>query len=129
MSRRFKFPGVTKLTRFPPYVFGTAGTATLVHKVEHAEIHWSDIDGKIQNKPLIVSAKTVCGYSFLIEHHRSKRKRAEFCVLPNPDAVLCGRCHGTGVTFKERNKGPNGITIREAHQRLGCISEGTLTAA
>ena len=114
--------GVTQLKRFPPYVYSLLG-GMLVHKVESVEARWYKPQmnhlERLSSPALIIRA--VCGQVFYAGQG-CRRERSRSCALPRPDAVLCGRCHGTGPVFG-RGLAERAVTRREAKQRLGCIVE------
>lgn len=117
--------GVTVATSHPPYVFGVKNGSALVHKIAKVELHWYAIVGPNGgqlvrvNKPLMI-ATIVCGGSRFLTATRSRT-----CMVPAPDALLCGRCHGEPASF-----GPDGTARRlgisriEAGVKLGCVVNG-----
>ena len=109
--------GILKAKKFLPYVHSTTGNATLIHKVDRVEIRW--YQGyysymKRLDKPVII-AQTVCGCSRFIS---SVSHPAKMCKIPDPHAVLCGRCHGELPTFSRQRIVR--IKKRWAHDHLGC---------
>jgi hypothetical protein len=121
-DRRF---GITEAKKYPPYVFGIRGVSCLVHKVLCVELHWWRCGGSrgeflVKLKRPVMIAQTNCQ-----QHFRLDPDIARTCRVPNPDALLCGRCHGEGATFGKR--GPSkkeGLTRQEAHVKLGCVVQG-----
>lgn len=115
--------GVTHAKRFPPYVFSTVGNACLVHKVARVELRWwtPGRGGRCLLKRVHprMYAETVCGQTKYF-----RKGRTQTCTVPDPDAVLCGRCHGEPATFgRDGLAAALGFTRREAHDRLGCLPE------
>jgi hypothetical protein len=49
---------------------------------------------------------------------RERPLSGKMCIVPDPEAVLCGRCHGEWPTFSARRKAR--IKKRWAHDHLGC---------
>lgn len=115
--------GITKAKRTPKYVYSLSHQAMLIHKVAYAENYWYVPMGDHLlrlDTPKII-ARTVCNQSFFIHLPRDHRKfRASFCEVPNPEAVLCGGCHGEVATFGKHGNPP--CTKELAKVRLGCIS-------
>lgn len=116
--------GVTEAKSFPPYVFGIRGLSCLVHKILHVRMHWYRVGGGgsklVRMKRPVLIATTNCQQSWRLEPTSSRT-----CYIPNPDALVCGRCHGEGATFGKR--GPSrkrGLTRQEAHVKLGCVVKG-----
>lgn len=117
-DRRF---GVVRAKKHPPYVFSVNANAVLVHKVAYVDMWWWKVDrGGNQLRKLsrpVLIATSVCNYSFRLSGHKNRT-----CLIPSPDAVLCGRCHGEPASF-----GPNGRATKakikkpEAHVKLGCV--------
>lgn len=106
--------GLTYLKKFPPYVYGTAGNACLVHKVLRVECRWYDpeYDHLVRRDTPRMSIVTMCQQSFYLSGGSVS------CMLPKSDAVLCGRCHGTGPNFRR------GLWSHErlaARGKLGCV--------
>lgn len=119
--------GKTYLKRFPPYVYSLLG-GMLVHRVLRVEAQWyraatikepGDALERLQSPRLTIEA--VCGYSFYAGPHL-KQERARACSVPKPDAVLCGRCVGTGPVF---GRGLAELAVRrsEARRLVGCLVE------
>lgn len=116
--------GKTYAKKHPPYVFGIRGVSCLVHKILRVEMHWYRCGGRgdflVKMKRPVMIAITTCQQSFRLTPTVSRT-----CILPNPDALLCGRCHGEGATFGK--SGPSkkeGITRQVAHVKLGCVVKG-----
>ena len=119
-----RFDVFRRATRFPPYVFATSKNAALVHKVAGVKFrHWV-LDHGGHNllytaKPPAI-AETVCNCSFFLE-----AKRTRTCVVPKPDAILCGACHGDVRPFGKHGWARAvGLTRAEANVKLGCIVNG-----
>lgn len=113
--------GVTHLKQFPPYVYSLLG-GMLVHKVEAVQARWYKPQyGHLERlESPILTIVAACGQLFYAGHGRAERSRA--CVLPKPDAVLCGRCQGTGAVFG-RGLAERAVTRRDAKRRIGCVME------
>jgi hypothetical protein len=116
--------GVGTSKRHPAYVYSINGNACLMHKVRDVTIHWyALIDGghrmgRLKQPAMIANA--VCGMSFALDP-----KRTRTCAVPEPDSVLCGRCHGEPPTFGKHGAGTKaGLKRAEAHVKLGCIVAG-----
>ena len=114
--------GMTLAKKFPPYVFSVGMNAGLVHKVVRVELHWwvpirsGHQLGRL-NRPRMI-AHLACGeFRFL------KAKYTRTCLIPNPEALLCGRCHGEPATFGKHGKA-RGMPRSEAHVKLGCVVQG-----
>jgi hypothetical protein len=110
--------------KYPPYVFSTRGVSCLVHKIAWVELHWWRVAGGgeklVKLKRPVMIAQTVCSMSFRLQGDRSRT-----CLLPNPDALLCGRCHGDVATFGKDGPATKAGTKRsEAHVKLGCVVQG-----
>lgn len=117
--------GRTFAKTFPPYVFSRRGA--LLHKLVEVELHWyqpvSNAPNARLEKPKALG-RTACGMTFFLAYGGDTKKRAhgQTCVLPKPDAVLCGRCNGDQPTFR---RGPNrtpAVTWRDAKAKLGCVA-------
>lgn len=110
--------GKTRSRKHPPYVFSIRGASALVHKIAYVEMHWWKIanhrDGVIRVRRPLMYAQTMCGMGF-----RLAGKASRTCYVPNPEALLCGRCHGQLPTLSKRS----GIKVnrKEAHVKLGCV--------
>lgn len=117
---------VTFAKRFPPYVFSVSKNGCLVHKIALVELRWYDYyyDVLIKCQRPHMIARTVCGVTRFLE-----AKRSRTCLIPAPEAVLCGVCHGDGPTFGAR-KIPDQSARRTARKwasvRLGCAVQGYL---
>lgn len=116
--------GITLAKRHPPYVFSIRGPARLVHKVAYVELHWWRIAGRgeklVKMKRPVLIAHTPCGFST-----RLKAQNARTCHVPNPDAMLCGRCHGESASFGKHGAATKaGVKRTEAHVKLGCVVAG-----
>jgi hypothetical protein len=100
-----------------PYVHSTTANSCLIHKVECAEIRWYEpcygFLQRLQHPQLL--ARTVCGRSVFLTNGK---KSGKMCIVPDPNAVLCGRCHGELPTFSKRRK--DRILRKWAHDHLGC---------
>lgn len=112
--------GKTRLRRFAPYIYSVLG-GMLVHKTQEAECVWYSPKGDhlVRLNSPEINVKTVCGMTFLMGR---SQKRAEACKIPRKDAVLCGRCHGTGAVFGKGLREKE-ITRAEAKRRIGCVME------
>lgn len=118
--------GVTQAKSFPPYVFSIGRGAALVHKIARVDLHWyaaSSSDGGqrlLKRRHPRMLAQTVCGATRFLGGARSRT-----CRIPEPDALLCGRCHGEPATFgKDGAATKAGIRRREAGVKLGCVVAG-----
>lgn len=116
--------GVTKTRRHPAYVYSINGNGCLMHKVYEVEIQWYALlgngsrMGRLKQPAMI--AQTVCGMSKALTPDRSRT-----CAVPEPDAVLCGRCHGDVATFGKNGAATKaGMKRAEAHVKLGCVVNG-----
>lgn len=121
VSREF---GVTKARRHPAYVYAINRNAALMHRVAEVRLHWhAYIHGgstlaRLKQPAMI--AETVCGYAFPLDP-----KRTRTCAVPEPEALLCGRCHGEPATFGKHGAGTkSGIKRAQAHVKLGCVVAG-----
>jgi hypothetical protein len=117
--------GVTLAKRYPPYVFSIRGVSCLVHKVARVELQWYRV-GKsggsclVRMKRPVQIAHTVCGFTTWLMGDTSRT-----CHIPNPDAVLCGRCHGELPSFGKHGAATKaGLKRQVAHVRLGCVVKG-----
>lgn len=118
--------GITEAKKYPPYVFGIRGVSCLVHKILRVELHWWRVarggEKLVKLKRPVMIAQTMCAQSFRLEGQISRT-----CHVPNPDALLCGRCHGEGATFPKSHHArarKSGLTRQEAHVKLGCVVKG-----
>lgn len=116
--------GITRAKKHAPYVFSIRGLSCLVHKVAYVEIRWFNYGPGghtlIRTDTPKMIANTVCGYHFFLE-----AKRSRTCQIPDPAAVLCGRCHGEVATFgKDGPAQQAGISKQAAHIALGCAVKG-----
>jgi hypothetical protein len=122
--------GITKVAKFPKYVYSTAGNAMLVHKVASVDAYWYEEDYgrllRLETPKLI--ARTACNMSCFIHLPRNNRKfKAVMCEIPKPDAVLCGACHGEPRPFGKHGKPP--CTKEMAKIRLGCLQRASKAVA
>lgn len=99
--------------RFLPYVHSTGPNAMLIHKVAAVKLCFE------ASKTTII-AETNCGMSKILAHRylSSRHTPAKMCEIPDPNAVLCGVCHGELPTFSKRRK--EQIKKRWAKDHLGC---------
>ena len=114
--------GKTYLKTFPPYVYSLLG-GMLVHKTLRVEANWyaphfGDME-RLASPRLVF--ETVCGMNFY-GGIGDRAKRSQACKVPALNAVLCGRCHGTGPTFG-RGLAELKVTRYEARKRIGCVVE------
>ena len=116
--------GVTTTKRHPAYVYSINKNACLMHKVRDVEIQWYALlgnggrMGRLKQPAMI--AHTVCGCSRALLPEKTRT-----CHIPEPDAVLCGRCHGEPATFGKHGAGTKaGVKRAEASVKLGCIVNG-----
>jgi hypothetical protein len=112
--------GITKAKSFPPYVYSANKMGMLIHRVAAVEVHWWEpCDGGERlvrrHRPSMI-AITVCG-----QHKFLKPGRAHACILPRPDAVLCGKCHGQAATFRGHEE--HEVSKQYARDHLGCMVE------
>jgi len=109
--------GKMRAKKFLPYVHSTTHNACLIHKVAYVTLHWYQghysYMRRLEN-PIII-AETVCGCSRFVNNGE---KSAKMCEIPDPKAVLCGRCFGELPTFSKRRKVR--IKKRWAKDHLGC---------
>ncbi len=110
-------------TKFPPFVFGIRGNSCLVHKVKGVRLYWWRIAGMhllVKMKRPTMIAECVCNQSFRLDP-----EIARTCRVPNPDAILCGRCHGEPAPFGERGHAKlAGVKMQDAKVKLGCVVQG-----
>ena len=103
--------------KHPKYVFGVGGNNALVHKIRCVRLRWWTVGPsghylvRLQSPRMF--AECICGATKFIDSPRAK-----VCEMPAPDAVLCGRCMGTGTNFPRGRE--HDIPIREARVRLWC---------
>ena len=98
--------------KFLPYVHSVGPNAMLIHKVANVKIDFGG--GKTS-----IIAETVCGMSKSITHrYGNGRIKSKMCEIPDPNAVLCGACHGELPTFSKKRK--IRIKKRWAKDHLGC---------
>jgi hypothetical protein len=115
--------GVSTTRRHPAYVYAINKNAHLMHRIAGVTIHWYAIVtmnklGRLKQPAMI--AKTMCGYHFPLTADRTRT-----CTVPEPDAVLCGRCHGEPATFGKHGRGTKeGWDKRAARVKLGCEVAG-----
>lgn len=113
--------GVSKARSGPAYVFSINKSAGLMHKVDGVTIQWYAIVnittlGRLKRPAMI--AHTICGMNFPLEADRTRT-----CRIPEPGAILCGRCHGEPASFGKRGA-HRGMKRSEAHVKLACIENG-----
>jgi hypothetical protein len=117
--------GVTRAKSHPPFVFGIRGVSCLVHRVAYVDLHWWRIGGPggsslVKLKKPLAIATCVCA-----QHFRLESDICRTCRLPDPKALLCGRCHGEIPPFGRHGAATKaGITRQEAHVKLGCAVQG-----
>lgn len=121
--------GVTRAKRFPPYVFSVSVNSCLIHKIAYVEMHWYEVirggHALARRRKPFVFATTVCGQSKRLSVGSRGAQPARTCLLPDPDAVLCGRCHGEAATFGKEGAGTKaGLSRQEAWTKLGCVVKG-----
>jgi len=116
--------GLTKAKKHPKYVHSKQGM--LMHLIADIDLSWwsAQFDHLVRRKKPRMIIRTVCGHTFFVTKgaYKGERKVSEMCNLPKPNAVLCGRCHGTGAIWGKNKKAE--ITKQEARARLGCVIEG-----
>lgn len=116
--------GITEAKSFPPFVFSTRGTSCLIHGIQGVELHWyriGDRGGTLvkQKRPMMI-ARTHCSQFFRLEGNHTRT-----CKLPDPKALICGRCNGETATFGRHGWATKaGIKRSEAHVKLGCVVKG-----
>lgn len=114
--------GKTRLKKFAPYIYSRLG-GMLVHKVLYVDAQWyKPINGgsDLQRLPSPrLTYVTNCGQWFYGGVDRPKR--AQTCRIPQEQAVLCGRCDGTGPVFG-RGLHERMVTRADARKRLGCVA-------
>jgi hypothetical protein len=117
--------GVTTTRRHPAYVYSINRNAALMHKIRDVEIQWYALLGSSGShlgrlKQPAMIAHTVCGMSKALLPEKTRT-----CKVPEPDSVLCGRCHGEPATFGKHGAGTKaGLKRSEAYVKLGCIEAG-----
>jgi hypothetical protein len=113
--------GVTRAKRHPKYVYGNA-QGLLMHEIAYVEFRWYEVGpgghSLIRLAHPKISVTTRCGQVFFYRCQNGKPK-STMCEMPNPGAVLCGRCQGKGPVFGKNGSG--GVTKSAAKVRLGCI--------
>jgi hypothetical protein len=108
---------VTKAKRFKPYVHSVSRNACLIHKVADVDVVWYSGHYSYMRRleqPRVI-AHTVCGRSIFLSNGKRSGK---MCEVPDPNAVLCGVCHGELPTFSKRRK--TAIKRQWAKDHLGC---------
>jgi hypothetical protein len=117
--------GVTTARRHPAYVYSINRNACLMHKVRDVELQWYALLGSSGSKmgrlkqPAMI-AHTVCGMSKALVPEKTRT-----CAVPQPDSILCGRCHGEPATFGKHGAGTKaGLTRAKAYVTLGCEVAG-----
>lgn len=112
--------GVTRAKRHPKYVYGNV-FGCLVHEIAYVEFRWYDVGpgghSLIRRAHPKISITTRCQQVFLLRNSNG-RPRSTMCEIPNPDAVLCGRCQSKGPIFGKNGSG--NTTKSAAKVRLGC---------
>jgi hypothetical protein len=108
---------VKRVKKHLPYAHGKFGSSFLIHKVAYVTATWYEgrysYMRRLENPKLI--AHCICGrFIFLTNGKRS----GKMCSLPDPNAVLCGTCHGQLPTFSKRRI--LRIKKRWAKDHLGC---------
>ncbi len=118
--------GTTKVVRFAPYVHSRIGQGYLIHKTAQVEIKWysGHYDWMQRLEKPNVIARTVCGQSVFLNNGK---KSGQVCEIPDPNAVLCGRCHGELPTFSKARK--ERIAKRWAKDHLGCTGQDQVISA
>jgi hypothetical protein len=116
--------GITQAKHFPKYVYSANKMGLLIHKIAVVELHWwTPIRGGQAlarlDKPRMI-ATTVCNQIKFL-----KPGRAHTCMIPEPNAVLCGRCHGEAPTFGRNRK--QVISKEYARDHLGCVAMEVLS--
>jgi hypothetical protein len=111
--------GITQAKHFPKYVYSANKMGLLIHKIAKVDLHWWEpIDQGERlarlDKPRMI-ATTVCGQNKFLSPGR-----AHTCAVPDPRAVLCGKCHGQPATFA-KNRVPK-VTKEYARDHLGCMA-------
>jgi len=112
--------GVTRAKRHPKYVYSNI-FGCLVHEITYVEFRWYNVgsggSSLVRRAHPRISITTNCGQVFFY-WSQNGRPKSTMCELPNPDAVLCGRCQGKGPVFGKRGSGD--VTKSAAKVRLGC---------
>jgi hypothetical protein len=98
-----------------PYIHSTSRNACLIHKVgamwaQWYEGHYSYMR-RLEHPNLGI--ETVCGQCLFLTRGRSK-----MCKIPDPNAILCGRCYGELPTFSHKRIAR--IKKQWAKDHLGC---------
>ena len=108
---------ITKAKRHMPYVHSTSRNACLIHKVASVQLRWYDgaYDFMRRREKPSICANCVCGQTIYLNNGKRSGK---MCEIPDPNAVLCGRCHGEIATFS-LNRTVR-IKRRWAKDHLGC---------
>jgi hypothetical protein len=88
----------TLVKKHPPFVYGTSRNACLIHKIREVRLRWwttsSDGHHLVRLQTPRMTAETNCSMWFQLNSGNGAT-----CAMPNPDAVLCAKCHGLGVNF------------------------------
>jgi hypothetical protein len=114
--------GKVEIVKHPQYVYSTSKMGMLIHKVLRVQAHWYEprYDRLLRLENPKITCDSVCGQIFFIHlPHDDRKFRASFCEIPNPGAVLCGRCHGQPSTFAKRGNPP--CSKEMAKIRKGCL--------
>lgn len=114
--RRGEAFGVTYAKTFPKYIHSIGANSCLIHKVTAVRMSWYAAEGSWLRRldTPFLAAECVCGAHIVM----SGRRAGKTCEIPDPAAVLCGRCHGELPTFSKRRK--IRIKKRWAKDHLGC---------
>ncbi len=113
--------GFTVAKKYLPYVFSRAANGCLVHKVKAVRLRWYDyaMTYLVRRESPQVHIETICNQVFFVR--KRKENGPQMCETPAADAVMCGRCLGTGTTFKKDKSSWN--DRRAARKKLGCMTE------
>jgi hypothetical protein len=113
--------GITTLKKFPPYAYCLGKGGALIHKLVRVQCRWYDVSNcgndLVRRDEPHLTGFTSCGMMISLDG-----ARGTYCALPDPNAVLCGRCHGTGPIWGKH--GSKKISRKDAHKLLGCIAQG-----
>jgi hypothetical protein len=118
-------PGRTEAKKFPPYLFSLPQRGgSLVHKIASMSLDWYGHAKHTRNlvrrrQPRMIATLVCGGFRFV------DSKSTRTCVVPAPDALLCGRCHGEPATFGKHGQATKaGIKRTVAGVKLGCVVKG-----
>jgi hypothetical protein len=102
------------------YAYSTGANSCLVHKISYLRLRWWTCgpggEYLVRLQSPVIFAVTNCQHWLSVGGTKAK-----ICAIPNPDAVLCARCHGEGVNFPRDRE--HKVSKRIAKVKLGCVLE------